>query len=250
MPLVVDPLGRTGQYRAMSSPPATLYPTYVPATVQGVHGTKPGALVSLGPAGGVVVSDSLLVSNSPAQLTLAVSADEEPVTVRAEILRARQVEDTTGVVNQPFCTAEVRFVNPPTRLAQLTRDEAAAAARGRRLVIVDDDPMQLALLKRIAQILGYDPLCISDSVGAAKLITATQPLLVVLDINMPRLDGRRLCQMLREQPRSQTLPIIFLSALPTHDIKQAVAEYGADGFIEKGADFNTLLAELHRYARR
>lgn len=84
-------------------------------------------------------------------------------------------------------------------------------SRGPRVFVVDDDP---AMVEAVQAVLGHDGFDVdgaSDAAAALRTVLRTPPELLVLDINMPGLTGWEICDILRRQPATSALPILFLT---------------------------------------
>ena len=105
----------------------------------------------------------------------------------------------------------------------------------RRVLVlaVDDDPAELALLRKLIPRLGYDLLEASDGLQALKLIRERRPDLVLLDVLIPGLDGFGVCRGVRSTPELAGLPILLLTALDQAEDLAAGLEAGANDFLAK-----------------
>jgi CheY-like chemotaxis protein len=109
------------------------------------------------------------------------------------------------------------------------------------LLIVDDEPPILELLRETLEEAGYAVLTASN--GREALALAQQPLALVLtDVMMPHMDGNLLCQRLRADPRTQHLPILLMTAT-----RYAAITDAATATIAKPFDLDTLIALVRRY---
>lgn len=105
-----------------------------------------------------------------------------------------------------------------------------------RLLLVDDEPM---VIKGVRRILSkpdperYEFEEARDGYEAGRKITLFQPDLVLLDIEMPKLDGLTLCRTLKKDPQTRKVRVLILSAHGGLHGKKLALEHGADGFIEK-----------------
>lgn len=118
-----------------------------------------------------------------------------------------------------------------------------------RVLVVDDELDTLSLLRTILQISGFDPVTTLNSADAISLAEAEKPDVVLLDIMMPRLDGFTLCKMMRQNPATQSLPIIFVTAYEALDIEERRTEAGADLVIHKPINIDRLVTAIHDVQR-
>ncbi|MGK7925034.1 MAG: response regulator [Spirulina sp.] len=97
------------------------------------------------------------------------------------------------------------------------------------ILLVDDRPENLSLLSDMLENEGYRVRQAIDGVVALKSVLTELPDLILLDVNMPNMDGYTVCQNLKGDPRTQPIPVIFMSALnePWNKV-QAFAVGGSD----------------------
>lgn len=81
----------------------------------------------------------------------------------------------------------------------------------RRIYVVDDDPAMIEAVAAVLSLDGFDVDGASDSVGALRSVLSDPPALLVLDVNMPGLTGWELCEIVRRQPLTRHLPVLFLT---------------------------------------
>jgi adenylate cyclase len=122
--------------------------------------------------------------------------------------------------------------------------------RERPLILaVDDEPANLALLRKLLARLGYDVVEAIDGPSAIRAVGEHQPDLVCLDVVMPGLDGIEVCQQLRRLPEHVGLPILLLTALDRTEDKSRGLEAGANDFLSKPFDESELSARLRSLLR-
>ena len=122
--------------------------------------------------------------------------------------------------------------------------------RDRPLILaVDDEPANLALLRKLLTRQGYDVAEAPDGPSAIRAVAEQQPDLVCLDVMMPGLDGIEVCQRLRRQPEYAGLPILLLTALDRSEDKARGLEAGANDFLSKPFDEIELTARLRSLLR-
>ncbi len=108
-----------------------------------------------------------------------------------------------------------------------------------RILIVDDEHDFIELLQYKLAGHGYELIVASDGVHALSQARQLKPNLILLDILLPDLDGLSVCEILRRQPATKKIPIIFMSAL-TGDITKRTAAMHAEDFFTKPLDLPRL----------
>jgi adenylate cyclase len=117
------------------------------------------------------------------------------------------------------------------------------------ILIVDDEPANRALLRKLLSHHGYDIVEAEDGVAALGAVEEHDPDLVCLDVMMPRIDGIEVCQRLRNQPNHAGLPILLLTALDRSDDRARGLEAGANDFLSKPFDEIELIARIRSLLR-
>ncbi|MEB3883546.1 response regulator [Lyngbya sp. CCY1209] len=102
-----------------------------------------------------------------------------------------------------------------------------------RVMIVDDDPAMLATIQAFLQPWGIQTVTLDDPRQFWETLESTVPHLLVLDIEMPHLNGIELCQIVRTDPRWQSVPVLFLTAHTDVKIQHQVFAAGADDYLTK-----------------
>ena len=108
-----------------------------------------------------------------------------------------------------------------------------------RILIVDDEGDFIELVKFRLEKLHCEFLIANDGVHALSQARQYKPDLILLDILLPDLDGISVCEILKRQPHTKKIPIIFMSALSGDVTKRTVAMHAEDFFI-KPLDLNRL----------
>jgi DNA-binding response OmpR family regulator len=118
------------------------------------------------------------------------------------------------------------------------------------ILIVDDNIAFVLAISESLRFRGYTVSSASDGVEALRQSDKHAPDLVLLDIEMPGMDGFRFCQELRSNPRFHTIPVIFMSVRSDLADKLAAYEVGADDYLVKPFDMLELSARLQAVLRR
>jgi DNA-binding response OmpR family regulator len=108
-----------------------------------------------------------------------------------------------------------------------------------RILIVDDESDFIELLEYKLAGHGYELIVARDGVHALSQARLLKPNLILLDILLPDLDGLSVCEILRRQPATKKIPVIFMSAL-TGDVTKRTAAMHAEDFFTKPLDLPRL----------
>jgi len=113
-----------------------------------------------------------------------------------------------------------------------------------RILIVDDENDFIELLQYKLAGHGYDLIVANDGVHALSQARTMKPSLILLDILLPDLDGISVCEILRRQPATKKIPVIFMSAL-TSDVTRRTVAMNAVDFFTKPLDLPRLEKRIH-----
>jgi len=117
-----------------------------------------------------------------------------------------------------------------------------------RLVVVEDDDSIRDLLGAGLRFAGYDLQTVANGAGALQLITETRPDLIVLDVNLPDMDGFEVCRRLRAA--GDDVPVIFLTARRDTDDMRAGYGGGGDDYVTKPFSLDELTFRIEAVLRR
>jgi twitching motility two-component system response regulator PilG len=102
-----------------------------------------------------------------------------------------------------------------------------------KVLIVDDDVTITELMKVLVKMEGHEPTTVNDSLKAFEVASALQPDLITLDLMMPGMTGFELCEMLHNDPRFASTPIIIVSARDDKESKEKARRAGAQDYLTK-----------------
>jgi DNA-binding response OmpR family regulator len=117
----------------------------------------------------------------------------------------------------------------------------------RSVLVVDDEPLVLQFVIDLLRSAGYEPIGAEDALAAAELLGSERPELVLLDVNMPGVDGLSLLQRIR---RSSDVPVILLTGRGDEQDRIDGLRSGADDYIVKPFSVGELLARVESVLRR
>ncbi len=118
-----------------------------------------------------------------------------------------------------------------------------------RILVVDDDPMNVKLVEGILKREGYESLKALDGEEALDKVQRERPDLILLDVMMPGIDGYQVTRQLKGDPATAAIPIIMITALNGTEDKVRGLECGADEFLTKPVNAAELLARTKSMLR-
>jgi two-component system, sensor histidine kinase and response regulator len=112
------------------------------------------------------------------------------------------------------------------------------------ILVVDDSPDNLRVLSANLTAIGYKVRCVTNGEMALISIDSHQPDLILLDIRMPVLNGYEVCKIIKTNPKTKDIPIIFLSALDNVLDKVKAFEMGGSDYVTKPFHSEEILARI------
>ncbi len=121
--------------------------------------------------------------------------------------------------------------------------------QNRKILIVDDDLSIHRLLLRGLEGQPYDVTEAFNGIEALQKIAENKPELLILDVNMPEMDGRDVMKDLRSRPETQKIPVIMLTGLGEMMDKMVGFELGVDSYVTKPFEMKELLARVREHLK-
>jgi CheY-like chemotaxis protein len=115
------------------------------------------------------------------------------------------------------------------------------------ILVVDDAPDNLAMISLALQQQGYQVVTAANGEDAVSVAIQTLPNLILMDINLPGLDGLGATRRIRETEGLREVPIVAVTALGTEGFQRAAYDAGVAGYLTKPIDLdrmNQLIARL------
>src|SRR5271165_6120632 len=109
----------------------------------------------------------------------------------------------------------------------------SASLSGKHILVVDDNPSIVLLLQHGLAAEGCRVSVAQDGLEAIDHVEREPPDLILLDLELPHLSGDEICRRLKQNPRTQFIPVIMITALGAMQNKLDAWEYGADEFLPK-----------------
>jgi CheY-like chemotaxis protein len=120
---------------------------------------------------------------------------------------------------------------------------------GECILIVEDNVKNRKLLRDLLQYHGYVTLEAETGEISVHLAREQQPALILMDVQLPGMDGVTAMQAVKADDRTHETPVIALTALAMKGDKERLLAAGFDGYIDKPIDIKSLPAEILRYLR-
>jgi CheY-like chemotaxis protein len=111
---------------------------------------------------------------------------------------------------------------------------------GERLLVVDDNPINVRLAQRLLAVHGYDVRTAGDADEALAAIAEFAPQVVLMDVQLPGMDGLELTRRLKADPQRAHMVIIALTAYAMKGDDERARAAGCDGYISKPIDTRSL----------
>ena len=119
-----------------------------------------------------------------------------------------------------------------------------------RILYIEDNPENRLLVRRVLEVEGYKVFEADGGLAGLKMVEAITPDLVLMDINLPEIDGYELTSRLKQMPHLAGVPIIAMTANVMKGDRERTLAAGCDGYIQKPIDVDQLPAQVERYLQQ
>ena len=118
-----------------------------------------------------------------------------------------------------------------------------------RILCVEDSDDSLFMLHRRLSRAGFDVTVATNGTEGVEWATTSQPDLILMDLNLPGLDGREATRRLKSRPETKHIPIIVLTADTSKKSRDDAIDAGCDDFLQKPIDFGQLVERIRSLSR-
>jgi two-component system, cell cycle response regulator DivK len=118
---------------------------------------------------------------------------------------------------------------------------------GEQILVVEDNPMNMKLLRDVLFATGYRTLEATTGAEAIALASANLPDLVLMDIQLPDLDGVQALHRLRADERTAAIPVLAVTAQAMQGDRQGFLAAGFDGYVSKPVNIRELIGTVRHH---
>jgi two-component system cell cycle response regulator DivK len=118
---------------------------------------------------------------------------------------------------------------------------------GKSILYIEDNFDNRMLVRRLLEHEGFLVLEAENAHEALALLQTQQPDLILMDINMPEIDGYTLTRQIKAAPQTSQIPVIALTANVMRGDKERTLRAGCDGYIEKPIDIDTFIEQVNHF---
>jgi two-component system, cell cycle response regulator DivK len=119
-----------------------------------------------------------------------------------------------------------------------------------RILVVEDSPVNMALTVAILENAGHTILQADHAAEGIEMARSEQPDLVLMDIQLPDIDGLAATRLLKGDPRTSHIPVIALTAFAMKGDEDDTRAAGCDGYVTKPIRYKEFLAEMDAVVKR
>ena len=113
-----------------------------------------------------------------------------------------------------------------------------------RVLIIEDNPANMKLVSLLLRNAGHTVLCAVDAEAGLTLARADQPDLILMDIQLPDMDGLAATALLKQDPATAAIPVIALTAMAMKEDREKTTVAGCDAYIAKPLRYQELYAAI------
>ena len=119
-----------------------------------------------------------------------------------------------------------------------------------RILVVEDNERNLKLVRDVLQYAGYDVIAASSGEQGVALARERMPDLVLMDLQLPEMDGAEALRILRDDPLTRAIPVVAVTAFAMKDDRERALDAGFDSYIEKPISVRALPEQVRGFLDR
>jgi two-component system alkaline phosphatase synthesis response regulator PhoP len=119
-----------------------------------------------------------------------------------------------------------------------------------KILIIQDSPSANAMLKFRLESGGFSVETVETGEEGVEKAKASQYQLILLDYNLPGMNGSQVCRVLKKEEKTRNTPVVFMSAKDEEKLSQITKEAGADGYIGLPFEGKTFIEKIRGFLRK
>jgi CheY-like chemotaxis protein/Skp family chaperone for outer membrane proteins len=197
-----------------------------------------------------MISHSIRTPLTVVKEGLSLMLDEIPgkLNAKQKELISTGKQNVDGLIQ----SIEEIFEKPWNEIIRLARSQFPAdplakkekAPSRKRILIVEDQAIIINMLRMRLEANHYEVLIAGDGQEGLEKAQKENPDLIILDVMLPKMNGYKVCQLLKADPKYNTIPIILSSGRTPQEIRKVGQEVGADAYVNKPFEAEVLLAKI------
>ena len=120
----------------------------------------------------------------------------------------------------------------------------------KKILMADDDLDLCLIFKTVFEHLGYDSVFAVNGAEAVKIATTQKPDLILMDIIMPVMNGYQATRMIRQNPKTRSIPVIAVTALTSSEEREECLKSGCDDYIAKPFTIKDLAFRIEKLLKQ
>lgn len=116
-----------------------------------------------------------------------------------------------------------------------------------RILVIEDNEKNLYMQTFLLEKHGYEVVAARDGREGLELASRIKPALIVLDIQLPVMDGHEVSRRLKKNPETRDIPIVAVTSYAMAKDRERILANGCEGYMEKPINPATFVAEIERY---
>ena len=118
-----------------------------------------------------------------------------------------------------------------------------------RILVVEDNALNLKLIRDVLQVAGYEVVEATTGEQGIALALERRPDLILMDLQLPGIDGSEALRSIRGDPRTQAIPVVAVSAFAMKADRERAYRDGFDGYLEKPISIRALPGQVSGYLK-
>lgn len=116
-----------------------------------------------------------------------------------------------------------------------------------KILCIEDNPQNMRLVRKILLHAGYEVLEAADGLGGVNMAIETVPDLILMDINLPDIDGLEATNRIKAHPTTSHIPVVALTANAMYGDEARILSGGCDGYMSKPVTKTVLINTINRF---